>query len=614
HWLLIVILLLLLYWGLCNRSSSPSPFSADSRRPPAPLVIDKDVRKKILKKGFSHDRVPENLDAIVIGSGYGGLAAAVLLSKAGKRVLVLEQHGKAGGCCHTFSEKGFEFDVGIHYVGQMQENSTLRIVVDQLTEGQLQWAKMASPFDVVFLGDHKSGKKYYLYSGEKEYVEGLKKQFPDEAAAIDKYVKLVQSVAKDVAYTAILKLIPMPLTKFLIRTGLLARISIFFKMASRSLPEVLNELTTNADLRAMFSYIFPTYGVNPARSSFSLHAVLVDHFLEGGWYPQGVASEIVFQSIPIIERSGGTVLTKAPVQSILVNSEGKAYGVSVQKGQDLVNIFAPVVISDAGIFNTYERLLPAETRNLPGLQAQLSMLQHGIGGFSLFIGLNGSKEELGLEAKNYYVYPVGVDTDQDFFFASLSRTNFYLNAPRETAAKNIPLVYITSPSAKDPTWEKRYPGKSNMIVLAIAQYEWFEEWKDEKVSKRGEEYESLKSVFVDSMLETVLKIYPQLKDKIELLSSGTPLTNQHYIASPQGELYGAEHSLSRVQPEVIAAIRAQTPVSNLYLTGQDVFLGGFPGVVHGALVCASAVLHRNLYIDLTLLERKIKANDSKKKN
>uniref|UniRef100_A0A8D0HCN5 All-trans-retinol 13,14-reductase n=1 Tax=Sphenodon punctatus TaxID=8508 RepID=A0A8D0HCN5_SPHPU len=252
---LIVILLLLLYWGLCNRSSSPSPFSADSRRPPAPLVIDKDVRKKILKKGFSHDRVPENLDAIVIGSGYGGLAAAVLLSKAGKRVLVLEQHGKAGGCCHTFSEKGFEFDVGIHYVGQMQENSTLRIVVDQLTEGQLQWAKMASPFDVVFLGDHKSGKKYYLYSGEKEYVEGLKKQFPDEAAAIDKYVKLVQVILANLLWVKKLWL------TFLIRTGLLARISIFFKMASRSLPEVLNELTTNADLRAMFSYIFPTYGM-----------------------------------------------------------------------------------------------------------------------------------------------------------------------------------------------------------------------------------------------------------------------------------------------------------------------------------------------------------------
>lgn len=61
---------------------------------------------------FSADKVPAGLDAIIIGSGIGGLAAAVLLAKAGRRVLVLEQHGKLGGCCHTFSEKGFEFDAG----------------------------------------------------------------------------------------------------------------------------------------------------------------------------------------------------------------------------------------------------------------------------------------------------------------------------------------------------------------------------------------------------------------------------------------------------------------------------------------------------------------------
>lgn len=62
--------------------------------------------------GFSAARVPRDLDAVVIGSGIGGLAAAGTLAKVGKRVLVLEQHDQAGGCCHTFQEQGSEFDVG----------------------------------------------------------------------------------------------------------------------------------------------------------------------------------------------------------------------------------------------------------------------------------------------------------------------------------------------------------------------------------------------------------------------------------------------------------------------------------------------------------------------
>ena len=56
--------------------------------------------------------MPDGLDAIVIGSGIGGLSVASILSRIGKKVLVLEQHDQAGGCCHTFIEKGFEFDVG----------------------------------------------------------------------------------------------------------------------------------------------------------------------------------------------------------------------------------------------------------------------------------------------------------------------------------------------------------------------------------------------------------------------------------------------------------------------------------------------------------------------
>lgn len=73
----------------------------------------------LLFVGFAVRKIPQDLDAIVIGSGLGGLSTAVIMAKLGKRVLVLEQHDQAGGCCHTFTEKGFEFDVGAWHIIQI---------------------------------------------------------------------------------------------------------------------------------------------------------------------------------------------------------------------------------------------------------------------------------------------------------------------------------------------------------------------------------------------------------------------------------------------------------------------------------------------------------------
>lgn len=72
-------------------------------------------------------------DAIVIGSGIGGLTTASLLAQKGQRVLVLEQHWAAGGCMHTFESKGYRFGTGIHCVGSMHEGGKLKKILDTLT-------------------------------------------------------------------------------------------------------------------------------------------------------------------------------------------------------------------------------------------------------------------------------------------------------------------------------------------------------------------------------------------------------------------------------------------------------------------------------------------------
>ncbi|XP_078522858.1 all-trans-retinol 13,14-reductase-like [Lissotriton helveticus] len=598
---LLPLLLVAKLWGW-RKKGSLNPFQTDDRRPPAPLVTDKAVRRQVIKQGFEMEKVPENLDAVVIGSGIGGLAAAAMLAKAGKRVLVVEQLAKTGGCCHTFNEQGYEFDVGIHYIGHLSEGDPSRVIMDQLTEGQLQWAPMENPFDVVILGG--TGKQYPQYYGKNAYAEGLKKLFPQEAHAIDKYMKLVKGVSRCAPHMAILKLIPLPLALFLCRTGLVAWLSSFFKMASKSVAKVVGELTTNEELRTVLSYLYLDYGVLPRNASFSMHALVVEDFLNGAWYPSGGASEIAFHLIPVIEKAGGAVFARAPVKRILVDEAGRACGVNVQrKGRDPVNIFAPVVISDAGIFNTYENLLPPEQQALPGIQSQLSSVQHGLAGFSLFVGLDGTKESLGLPASNFFIFPdPNLNNAEDLYFSS----------SREEAPQHIPVLFVSFPSAKDPTHEQRCPGKSTMSVLTLVRYEWFEEWKGLKVQKRGEEYEGLKKTFADSILETVLQHFPNLRDKIVCVSSGTPLTNQHYIAASLGEFYGADHSMERLSAENTAKLRPRTPIKNLFLTGQDAFLGGFVGALNGAMVCASEVLGRNLYLDMQRLRKQVKEKALKK--
>ena len=303
--------------------------------------------------------------------------------------------------------------------------------------------------------------------------------------------------------------------------------------------------------------------------------------------------------IPIIEKPGGKVLVRANVTEILCNDQGAAYGVLVKKGSEEYKIHAPKIISNAGAYNTFQKLLPKEISQKSYFPDLLKNMKPGKAALSVFVGMDASNEELKLKAQNVWA-----------FTSNSSMTDFesYLKLDPEMASDtDCPLLFISFPSAKDPNW-KLHPGrenKSTMALVTITNFDWFKEWQNKPLKKRGDDYDYLKKTVADHMIDQACKLYPQIREKIDYIEIGTPVTNNHYLNQNYGEIYGLDHGYGRFDPWTIARLRQKTDVQGLYMTGQDSLLCGFTGALFGGLLCGGAILGRNIMGDLEDLHERL---------
>lgn len=507
-------------------------------------------------------------DVIVVGSGIGSLTVAAALAKAhGKRVLVLERHYTAGGFTHAFTRPGYEWDVGVHYIGQVGPRGALRPAYDWLTDGALDWAPMPDVYDRVYLGD----RVYDYVSGTKRFVARMKDYFPREARAIDRYVELVKRVARSSVPYAVDRVLPRLASSL---AGPLLRAP-HLRWARRTTRDVIEELTDDAELVAVLTAQFGDYGLPPGRSSFAMHASVAAHYLGGAYFPVGGATAIARSIAPVITKAGGEIFVSADVAQILVEN-GRAVGVRMADGRELR---APVVVSGAGAVNTLTKLLPPSER-APEVASSLAAIGPSVSWLALYLGMKHTDEELGLEGTNLWIYP---DERHDENFAQLLAQRSV--DPWLDGTRPFPLVYVSFPSAKDPTWKERHPGRATVDVIVPALYDWFTAWEGTRWKKRGSDYDALKSRLTERILQVAFRHVPRLEGRIDVAELSTPLTARHFSGYERGELYGLDHSPLRYRTR----LGARTKLPGLYLTGQDVVSCGVSGALMGGLLTATAI-------------------------
>ncbi len=507
-------------------------------------------------------------DSLIIGSGMGSLTTAAILAKEGQKVLVLERHYTAGGFTHIFKRNGFEWDVGIHYIGEVQRpNSVIKRLFDYITDGNLRWADMGDVYDKIIIGD----ETYDFVKGTENFKEVLGRKFPEEKEAIEAYVNTVFAATKTAQKFYTDKALS-PLMSTLVGKSMRQP---FYKFSDRTTYEVLRSLTDNEQLIKVLTGQYGDYGMTPKKSSFAMHASVAKHYFSGGSFPIGGSSQIVTHIDPIIEAAGGTILTNAEVKEVIVKNN-QATGVLMQDGKIIT---ADKIVSGAGVMTTFQKILPEASVTKHKLADNLQKVERSVAHACLYIGLDGSPEELKLPKTNYWIYPADLDHD-----GCVDRYLHDLNAP-------FPVVYISFPSAKDPSWSERYPNKSTIDIITLVPYEAFANWEGSRWMKRGEDYGKIKENITNRLLNELFKQLPHLREKVACYELSSPLTTQHFVNYEKGEIYGLEHTPTRFRQRFL---KPRTPIKNFYLTGQDIVSAGVGAALFSGVLTSSAMTGVNV--------------------
>ncbi len=270
----------------------------------------------------------EKYDAIIIGSGIGGLVCGCYLAKAGQKVLIVEQHDKPGGYCGSFKRNGTVYDTGVHYLGGIRKGILGTIlkeldILDRMKLRQFDTAEKIVLPNVTF----------YIKSNMDETIQGLKTLFPKESINIDRFF---EHILQQSFY------------------------SIYKNAANRSFKNVLRHFFTNEDLLSIFDAIcLMNKGLNASQvSAISTIILLRDYISNPGYYPVGGMCQFPNLLVQRFKEYGGTMIYSEKVSKIIISKEIKVKGVEAASNKYL----SDTVISNCDAKYTFQELIDVKIK------------------------------------------------------------------------------------------------------------------------------------------------------------------------------------------------------------------------------------------------------------
>jgi prolycopene isomerase len=487
----------------------------------------------------------EKWPVVVIGAGAGGLGAGATLAQNGVKTLVLEQHDKPGGYMTAFERGDYRFEVSLHMMDGLDENGTTRGALKKLgILDRVKPIKIEPIYRLVY-----PDLTLDVPSDLAAYRKVLGEKFPGSAEGINRLLDELLAIG-----SATEKLQKLQDQFFLLRWVKYPFVPLMawdlIKNRNATLQEIGDRYIKDPKAKSTVFQLVNFLGLPASRASGAYFAIMwASYHKYGAYHFQGGSQAVSNALAQVIQEKGGEVRLNTRVKKILIQ-EGKAVGVETEKGQ---KIYADYVISNANGYSTYIDMVGEQNLSSKFVK-YVKGLEPGISVTEVYLGLNLDLSKIGLGGIGEIFYNPDYDAEGQW------KNNLAMKID-DKVSLGIALYSNTDPTCAPP-------GKSVVVLTLITPYDWKNRWQS---GEGGEAYHNLKNQVADRMIAIAEKTIPGIRNAIEVMEVGSPLTMERYTLNYKGSFMGWAPTPAQ---SMLKRMRFTGPIKNLYLAGSWSFPGG----------------------------------------